>query len=75
MPIAVMIGVEREHQIDDDDLHDHPRRTRSASALSPASSSSRFDLGMNLVGRLGDQEQAAADEDDVTPRQRELADT
>ena len=32
----------------------------------------RLDLGMNFVGRLRDQEQPAADQDDVAPGQREV---
>ena len=32
----------------------------------------RLDLGMNFVRRLRDQEGAAADQDDVAPRQREV---
>ena len=66
MPIAVMMEFEREHHVDDDDLHDHPEEGvggRAGLAIRLAG----LDLGMDLVGRFRDQEQAAGDQDDVAP--------
>ncbi len=73
MPIAVMIEFEREHEIDDDDLQDHQQEAARAAALLLALLLG-FDLGMNLVGCLGDQEQPAPDQDQVAPGQAEAGD-
>ena len=72
MPIAVMMEFEREHHVDDDDLEDHPEE-RAGAALPLAWPVRGFHLGMNLVGRLRDQEQPAADQDDVAPREGHAA--
>ena len=59
-------GIQREHHIDDDDLDDHPeKRARAWRVI--VLFVARFHLGMNFVGRLADQKQPAADQDDVAP--------
>ena len=69
MPIAVMIEFEREHQVDHDQLdHDPERTTLARGGASSAVLVARLDLGVDFVRRLGDQEQPAADQDDVAPR-------
>ena len=59
--------VEREDQIDRRPAARPPARTIASAAPALPSSSPRFDLAVDFVGRLGDQEQAAADQDDVAP--------
>ena len=66
MPIAVMIEFEREHQVDDDDLDDHPEERADMRALLLVRLS-RLDFAVDFVGGLADQEQSAADQNDVAP--------
>ena len=66
MPIAVMIEFEREHQVDDDDLDDHPEE-RAGVRAPLLVRLARLDFAVDFVGGLADQEQPAADQDDVAP--------
>ena len=60
--------VEREDQVDRDELQRRPRQNACARPPRPRLRLvARLDLGVDLVRRLGDQEQAAADQDDVAP--------
>jgi len=63
MPIAVIM--ESSH-IDDDDLDDHPEERTGARRVI-ARFVAPFHFGMNFVGRLCDQEQSAADQNDIAP--------
>ena len=62
-------GIDREDQIDGDDLRDDQAEgaCRATGFGRCDSSVRRFDLAVNFVGRLGDQEQTAADQDQVVP--------
>ena len=70
MPIAVMIEFEREHQIDGDQLDDDPGEGLPGAGRAWHRLVARLDLGVNFMRRLGDQKQAAADQDDVAPGNR-----
>ena len=59
--------IERKHQIDDHELNARSRRRPPWWRQQPAIALARLDLGMNFMRRLGDEEQAAADQDDVPP--------
>ena len=67
-------GIQREHQIDDDDLDDDPEERAGFGLRRIPSAFARFDLAVNLVRRLGDQECTAADQDDVAPRKPDAID-
>ncbi len=66
MPIAVMMEFQREHHIDDDDLDDYPEEGTGFRRASMRFAT-RVHLVVNFVGRLGDQEQSATDQDDIAP--------
>ncbi len=66
-------GIDREDHVDEDDLANHQRHRaarrkragRTARTVRPLQLT--LDLGMQLMGRLGDEEQAAEDENEVVP--------
>ena len=69
MPIAVMIeSIENTRSMTM--ICTITQKNALVARFGAASSSSRFDLAVDLVGRLGDQEQPAADQDDVAPGER-----
>ena len=59
--------VEREHDVEDHDLSDHGGERRGT-PRGPVFAA--LELVVNLLGRLGEQEQTAADEDQVTAGDR-----
>ena len=73
MPIAVMMEIEREHQVDNDDLDDDQEKC-GAHPLGLAVFVARLHLAVNFVGRLCDQKQATADQNDVAPGERQVSD-
>ena len=70
MPIAVMIEFEREYQIDDDYLYYHPEESRSG-LRGLARFIASLHLAVYFMGRLSDQEQPTADQNDVAPGKRQ----
>ena len=62
-------GVDREHKIDRDDLR-HDQREGRIGLGGRTVRLVGLDLGMDLVRRLRDQEQAAGNQDDVVPGER-----
>jgi hypothetical protein len=58
--------VDREHQVDHGDLDNHHRHDISRLGR-PGPVIGAFDLVVDLVCALGEQEQAAGDQDDVAP--------
>ena len=71
MPIAVMIE-SSENTRSMMMIWTITQANAPALALASCSASSRLDFGMDFVRRFRDQEQAAADQDDVTPGKAEL---
>jgi len=67
MPIAVMMESSGEHHIDDDDLRDHQKNAAGA-APALATGFAALQPRREFRGLLRDQEQPAADQDDVAPR-------
>src|SRR5262249_44199122 len=59
--------IERKHQIDDDKLEHDPDEGLGRRGSHVDGSFARFHFVMDLVRRLGDEEHAATDQDDVTP--------
>ena len=69
MPIAVMME-SSENTMSMMMIWTITQKNALAPSARPRLLVARFDLGVNFVGRLGDQEQPAADQDDVAPRKR-----
>ena len=69
MPIAVTIEIDGEDEIDGDDLDNDEGKRRVLDRLGRAVFALvyAFDLRMHLMRRLGDEEQAADDQDHVVP--------
>ena len=69
MPIAVMME-SSENTMSMTMIWTITQKNALAPALPRRPRLARFDLAMDLVRRLGDQEQPAADQDDVAPGKR-----
>ena len=60
-------GVEREYQVDYDDLKNHRKHCPTSACLCGRGAFPALDLAVDFPRRLGDQEKAAADQDEVVP--------
>ena len=70
MPIAVMME-SSENTMSMTMIWTITQKNAPAFGEAPSVRLARFNFGMDFVGRLGDQEQPAADQDDIAPGKRE----